>query len=229
MSNTVLVTGSNRGIGLEFVKQYLADGWNVIACCRDPKEAKVLQTLQQQFTTLTVYPLEMTDERAIKNLAAQLKNVAIDLLINNAAVLGDAQRPWGASSTQELQELFLINAIAPLKMCEAFIEHVARSQWKKIATLSSGWGSIAQNTDGGVYAYRASKAAVNMLMKTVAVDVAGLSVKVLLLDPGWVQTAMGGHNAPTSAHDSAAGMRQVIAACKESGVFISYQGQPVAW
>lgn len=229
MSYTVLITGANRGVGLEFVKQYCADGWRVIACCRNPDKALELQKLQKQFSTLSIHPLEVTDEQQIQALTQELKNTPIDLLINNAGVFGDSHIKFGQNTVETLQNVFTINAIAPLKISEAFVENVAKSQLKKIVTISSVMGSISEKAYGGAYAYSASKAAVNMLMRIAAIELEPRGIKVLLLDPGWVKTAMGGPDARISTETSVTGMRQVIAQFTETSTFLSYDGTCIAW
>lgn len=226
---TILITGSNRGIGLEFTKQYAADGWHVIACCRNPQSASALQTLANAYQNIQIVALDVADFRQIDAVALQLKNQKIDVLLNNAGIypasdLGDVDYDDWATA-------FKINSMAPFKMAEAFMPHVSTSQLKKIATLSSKMGSLDDNTSGGSYIYRSSKAAVNMVMKSLAIDVKPDGVAVVTLHPGWVQTDMGGPNGLVDAQTSVAGLRKVIAhlSLSTSGKFIAYDGKEIAW
>ncbi|MBA3696421.1 MAG: SDR family oxidoreductase [Methylotenera sp.] len=225
---TVLVTGTNRGLGLEFVKQYAADGWDVIACCREPDSARDLNALAQAYD-IEVIALDVGDFEQIDKVAQQLRDRKIDVLINNAGIypessLGDLDyAAWG--------EAFTVNCMAPLKMAEAFSAQVANSQLQKIATLSSKMGSVDDNTSGGSYIYRTSKAAVNMAMKSLAIDLKPLGISVVTLHPGWVQTDMGGANGLINTQTSVSGLRQVInlLTTYNTGKFIAYDGKEIVW
>lgn len=225
----VLITGSNRGIGLEFVKQYAADGWRVLACCRDPQQAAELKILAAANTRIKILPLDVADFAQIEALAKQLKHEKIDLLINNAGIFPDPSA--GMTHTDNWLAAFKVNSMAPLKMAEAFSPHLAASQLKKIATLTSKMGSIDDNSSGGSYIYRSSKAAGNMVMKSLSIDLQPKGIAVVTLHPGWVKTAMGGANAAVDTNASVAGMRQVIAdlSLSNSGQFMAYDGKVINW
>jgi NAD(P)-dependent dehydrogenase (short-subunit alcohol dehydrogenase family) len=226
----VLVTGTNRGIGLEFVRQYVADGWRVIACCRDPLKATALNVLAAASGgKVSVHALDVSDFNQIERLAIALKGEAIDVLINNAGFY--PQSSFGAIDYAEWDKAFHINAMAPIKMVECFIEHVASSRLRKIATLSSKMGSIADNGSGGSYLYRTSKVAANMAMKSLAIDLKTRAIAVATLHPGWVKTDMGGLSALITAELSVAGMRTVIdrLSTHNAGRFIAYDGQEIPW
>lgn len=226
---TVLITGANRGIGLELSRQYAADGWQVLACCRHPQSAIALQTLTTQHDNVHVLPLDVSDFRQIDALARTLKAQNIDVLINNAGVYPEST--FGDTDEQLWANAFKVNSMAPMKMAEAFVQHITRSQLKKIATLSSKMGSIDDNTSGESYLYRSSKTAVNMVMKSLAIDLKPYGISVVTLHPGWVRTDMGGPNGLIDAHTSATGLREVIARLNlsNSGRFIAYDGKPIAW
>lgn len=236
--STVLVTGSNRGLGLEFVRQYAADNWRVHACCRNPQAAAELQALAKSYQPLIeIHELDVTDFAAIEALADRLRGTAIDVLINNAGVYGpkvrsenDPRQQFGMMDYDIWSMVIRTNTMGPLKMAEAFIEHVAMSEQKKLVYISSSLGSIAR-TDGGTYAYRSSKAAGNMVMATLARDVASRGISVLIFCPGWVKTAMGGKHALLEASDSVRHVRQLIAEAtiEQSGKFIHYDGEPLPW
>jgi NAD(P)-dependent dehydrogenase (short-subunit alcohol dehydrogenase family) len=225
-THQVLITGANRGIGLEFVKQYAADGWNVLACCREPDRASALQAIAQSNPNVKIYALNVADFAQIDALAMQLKNEKIDVLINNAGVY-----PHSNDNEQDWATAFKINSMAPLKVTQAFAPHIAKSELKKLATLSSKMGSIDDNTSGGSYIYRSSKAAVNMVMKSLSIDLKAHDISVVTLHPGWVQTDMGGSGALINTQTSVRGMRKVIEDLnlENTGRFIAYDGKIINW
>lgn len=227
----VLITGANRGIGLELVSQYAREGWNVLACCRTPQHANALQAIAKANTgaDIRILPLDVADFNQIDALAQELKEIKIDVLINNAGIYPDSNA--NNIDTAHWLEAFKVNTMAPLRMATAFTPHIANSHLKKIATLSSKMGSLDDNTSGGSYLYRSSKAAVNMVMKSLSIDLQPLGITVVTLHPGWVQTEMGGSNALIDTKTSAAGLRKVIeqSNLETSGQFIAYDGQTIPW
>ncbi|PKO92232.1 MAG: short-chain dehydrogenase [Betaproteobacteria bacterium HGW-Betaproteobacteria-1] len=227
---TVLITGANRGLGLEFAKQYAEAGWQVIACCRWPDEAKELQALAERSgDLLEIHQLDVADFEEIDALALILQGRAIDLLINNAGVY--PQSDFGNVNYEAWAEAFHINSMAPMKMAEAFVGHVAASDQKKIVTVSSKMGSIDDNTSGGSYIYRSTKTAANMVMKSLAIDLKPKGIASTILHPGWVRTDMGGPNGLIDAPESVAGMRRVIEALtlENGGRFVAYDGKEIPW
>jgi NAD(P)-dependent dehydrogenase (short-subunit alcohol dehydrogenase family) len=230
---TTLITGANRGIGLEFTRQYASDGWRVLACTRRPDQSDALNTLAAQHPgQISVYRLDVADDSAIDQLASSLTGQPIDLLINNAGVYTD---PKGGALNHDGYEAwmraFLINTMATLKMVRAFRSHIVQSDQKTVVTISSKMGSIAENDSGGSYMYRSSKAAVNMVVKTLAIDLKAVGVIAVVLHPGWVKTEMGGPHALISSMQSVSGMREVInrLTINDSGKFIAYDGKEVPW
>lgn len=225
----VLITGTNRGIGLEFAKQYAQDGWSVLACCRDPQHATDLQALAQAHSNIQVLRLDVADFAQIDALALQLKEEKIDVLINNAGIYPDSS--LGAVDTNEWLDAFKVNSMAPLKMATAFTPHIANSQLKKIATLSSKMGSLDNNTSGGSYIYRSTKIAGNMVMKSLSIDLKSFGIAVVMLHPGWVLTEMGGANALIDTKTSVSGLRKVIEnlSLSTTGQFIAYDGKAINW
>lgn len=223
----VLITGANRGIGLEFTKQYAQDGWLVLACCRNPQQATALQALAKTYANIQLFSLDVADFAQVDALAHQLKNQKIDVLINNAGVYPDSS----SGDADAWLEAFKINSIAPFKIATAFTPHIANSKLKKLATLSSKMGSMDDNTSGGSYVYRSSKAAVNMVMKSLSIDLKPLGIAVVTLHPGWVLTDMGGTNALIDTQTSVSGLRQVIQSLSlsNSGQFIAYDGKVINW
>ena len=197
---TVLITGANRGIGLAFAQSYAADGWRVHAAARNPARAGELKKTQGD---LAVHAFEVTDEKQLAALAKTLRGEPIDVLINNAGVAGE-------EDTEGWLRTFAVNSIAPVRVAQALLPSLERGRNKVIASITSGMGSIADNTSGGSYAYRSSKAALNMAMKSLSVDLASRGFTVLVLNPGWVKTDMGGAGARLKPADSVARMRRVI-------------------
>ena len=230
---TTLITGANRGIGLELARQYAADGWRVLACCRHPEKAAALNELAVQHSgRVQVLALDVTDLAQIDALSGALANESIDLLVNNAGVYPDAQfKGFGQTDYAKWMLAFQVNTMAPLKMAEAFVAQVARSRLKTIATISSMMGSIDDNTSGGSYLYRSSKAAVNMVNKSLSIDLKGEGITAVVFNPGWVKTDMGGPDAVISVQESVSGLRRVIGRLTQadSGKFFDYDGREIAW
>ncbi|MBX7187224.1 MAG: SDR family oxidoreductase [Vicinamibacteria bacterium] len=235
---TVFITGANRGLGLEFVKQYVAQGDTVHACCRRPGGAAELKALEKaNRATLHVHALDVTRTEAVQRLAGALSETAIDILINNAGVFGpkaesekDPRQSLGHIDEEIVAKVIRINAVAPLVVAQAFTEHVARSAGRKMVAISSSLGSIA-DTSGGYYAYRMSKAALNMAMATVAKDLAPRGIAVQVFCPGWVRTEMGGASAPQTVEESVRGMKGLIDAALTPGAanFQLFDGTPRRW
>jgi NAD(P)-dependent dehydrogenase (short-subunit alcohol dehydrogenase family) len=229
---TVLITGANRGLGLEFCKQYANDGWRVLACCREPKSATHLTQLANQFPNLSILSLDVSDLAQIETLSKQLDDTSIDVLLCNAGVYGDvAGRSFGNLDYQQWQQNMTINVFAPVKLTEAFLPHLQRGTQKKVVAMSSLMGSMADNGSGGSILYRSSKAALNAAMKSIAIDNQRKEIAVLILHPGWVKTDMGGSNAPMEQFDSVQKMRDTIAnfTLAQSGEFLRYDGATLPW
>ncbi|HEY9211050.1 MAG TPA: SDR family oxidoreductase [Methylotenera sp.] len=225
----VLITGANRGIGLEFARQYAEAGWKVIACCRDLKQATGLQELVNTYPDIKTYALDVADFSAIEALAAELKDVKIDVLINNAGVYPHSDLDH--ADPEQWLHAFKVNSMAPFKMATAFAPNLAVGQLKKLVTLSSKMGSLDDNTSGGSYIYRTSKVAANMVMKSLAIDLKPYGISVAALHPGWVQTEMGGPDALIDTRASVSGLRNVIEHLNlaNSGQFIAYDGKVINW
>lgn len=224
---SLLITGANRGIGLAFVRSYAADGWQVHACCRHPDKAKDLKAIDG---AVTCHKLDVTDGLQVASLAREMADTAFDILINNAGIYGQ-RTGFGETDYDEWLEVFKVNSLAPMRLAERFVEHVERSERKLIVNISSRMGSIGSNDRGGRYVYRSSKAALNMITKGLANDLAPRGITVICFHPGWVQTDMGGEDADISTTDSVAGMRKVIEGISsdDSGGFLNYDGSPIPW
>jgi len=237
---TVLITGASRGLGLELARQYLADGWRVLAGARQPSAATELNELAAGSAgRMTVHALDVTDHAQSDALARTLAGVPVDVLINCAGVMGHqsfaekgmGMQRFGTTDYADWLETLRINLLGPMKVAEAFVEHVAASEQKKIITLTSILGSMASNQVGGLYAYRSSKAGVNAVMKSMAIDLGRRGIVAIPLHPGWVRTALGGPRADLDAATSAAGMRRVIAALTpaQSGRYLQWDGRELPW
>ena len=231
MTSTILITGANRGIGLELTGQFAADGWNVIACCRNPGQADSLKALAAANSSVELHALDVTDYEQMSALSHQLSDRAIDVLLSNAGIYGPKSLGFGDVDPETWREVFEVNTIAPMMLVQAFVEQVAASQRKLVAIISSKVGSIADNGSGGSYIYRSSKTAVNQVVKSLSIDLAGHGISVLSLHPGWVMTDMGGPNAETSTADSVAGLKSILqtAGPEQSGLFIEYNGEAIPW
>ena len=228
---TVLITGANRGIGLALARGYAAEGWRVHACCRDPDQAKDLNALKEgSGDRLAVHRLDVTDGPQVANLARELAEEAIDVLINNAGI-GGPRGGFGEIDHDRWQPVFAVNTFAPLRVAERFVEQVARGERKLIVNISSKMGSIAANVSSDSIIYRASKTALNQVSKSLSVALAPRGITVILFHPGWVSTDMGGSQAPVTPEDSAAGIRAVIARATptDNGRFFNYDGAELPW
>jgi len=235
---TVFITGANRGLGLEFVRQYVAQGDVVHACCRRPGGAAELKALEKaNRATLHVHALDVTRTEAVQRLAGALSETPIDVLINNAGVFGpsaesekDLRQSVGHIDEEIIAKVMRVNAVAPLVVAQAFTEHVARSTQKKMIAISSAMGSISE-TSGGSYAYRMSKAALNMAMASLAKDLAPKGITLAVYCPGWVRTEMGGPAAPQSVETSVASLRKLIDEAPSPGLarFQLFDGTKVPW
>ena len=224
---TVLITGANRGLGLEFARQYAARGWAVLACCRAPAEARELTAIRGA----EVHALDVRDLDAIAALARTLKGRPIDVLLNNAGVYGPQKMTLGRIDYAAWQEVLAVNTLAPARMAECFVENVAASERKLIACVSSKMGSIAANAEGRHYLYRSSKAALNAVVKSLSIDLRDRGVIVVTLHPGWVRTDMGGAEADLEIPASVAGVVGVLdkVGIADSGRFFDYDGSEIAW
>lgn len=228
---TLFITGANRGIGYALTQLYLQAGWQVLATCRDPKQADELQALALRYRSLTIFALDVTEHDQVLRLATQLKGQAIDVLLSNAGIYGPKNYGFGHCEEQAWLKVFATNVIAPIKLAEAFIEHVKLSDQKTIAAISSRVGSQRENTKGGGYIYRSSKAALNSAIKSLSNDLLPQGIKTVSLHPGWVKTQMGGPNALISPDESAMGLKQVIDSlnASQSGGFFNYLGDEIPW
>lgn len=225
MGRHVLVTGANRGLGLEYARQLSARGDSVMATARDVAAARALRSLP-----VTLEALDVTVPESVAALAGKRRGRPLDLLVNNAGV-GVGGRPLGALDYPELRSFYETNALGPLRMVEALLPELRADGGGVVVNMTSRMGSIADNSSGGSYAYRASKAALNMITRSLALDLREAGVICVVVHPGWVQTAMGGSAAPTTVEASVSGLLRVIDRLgpEDSGAFFDYTGERLPW
>lgn len=234
--STILITGSNRGIGLAFCRAYSELGWEVVATCRNPDNATDLKQLSGK---ITILPLDVTSGKSIAALVDTLKEKPIDILVNNAAIHGprDASGTFGKIDLDAWMEVMKVNAMAPIKLTEALLPNVLQSAQKKLVFISSMAGSISlrgsqpHHKTGGPYIYRTSKAALNAAVKAIGFDLRAQGVSVVALHPGWVKTETGGWDAPGDPSESVAAMLPLIDAAtpEGNGVFLNVDGTVIGW
>ncbi|HEU5059001.1 MAG TPA: SDR family oxidoreductase [Kofleriaceae bacterium] len=224
-----VVTGANRGIGLEMVRQLIARGDQVDAAVREPDRADALRALAAG-DRLRVHRLDVLDAGSIRELAAALGGAPVDLLVNNAGVYGGSRQHLPDIDIEDAVRTYRINALGPLQVTLALLPGLKAARGKVIH-VTSGMGSIADNRSGAFYAYRMSKAALNMMSRSLAVDLRGAGVASAVINPGWVRTDMGGASAPTAVEDSVRGMLREIDAftLDATGAFLDWKGRPYPW
>lgn len=253
---TVLITGANRGIGIEFARQYAELGWNVIATCRNPATAQELNTLNKQYKNLQIRQLDLTDHEGIEKLATELEGQPVDILINNAALLGDMKSQlFGQIDYELFAQILAVNTIGTMKLIETLSPNVLAGQDKKIITLGSSAGSIASiNGYPDLYSYRASKAALHLLIRNLSFELADEGVLVGLINPGFVDTR-GFADMLSGKKDTPEDFKKIITLLKagviqlstpeaavqdmiiliaqlkpeQSGVFLNADGAPIPW
>ncbi len=230
---SVLVTGSNRGLGLEWVRQYADEGWRVYATCRHPETATELQRLAEARPQVRIERLDVTRPEQLAALVETLRGEPVDVLINNAGVYFER---WGRDALGTIdygawEETFRVNTLGPVRVTEALVDNLAASGRRLVVAISSHMGSIADITQPRDYAYRSSKAALNAAMRGLAHELAGRRIGVLILHPGWVRTRMGGEQAPIAPGESVTGMRGLVERFTPawSGRFFRYDGTPMPW
>ncbi|RKH44873.1 SDR family oxidoreductase [Corallococcus sicarius] len=226
----LVITGANRGIGLELTRQSLAQGDTVHAGTRDPAQAQELTALVgDSGGRLHVHALDVTSDESVRAFAAALTG-PVELLINNAG-LRTRRDDLEDLSLEDALQMLQVNALGTLRVTRAVLPRLREARGAKIASLSSGLGSIADNTSGGGYGYRMSKAALNMATRSLAQDLRGEGIISVAISPGWVQTDMGGASAPTPVSESAVGLLAVIGrlSLQDSGSYFDFRGERIAW
>ena len=222
---TVLITGANRGLGLEFARRFDALGYNVIGTARKPARAIELSDLG-----VRVEQLDVTDEASVAALAESLDGVTIDILINNAGYFDRTNGTLAEMDFADMEKTFAVNAIGPLRVTRALLPNLQAGAGKTVVNISSQMGSVGTN-GGGYYSYRASKAALNQLTVTLSLELAEQGFTCVVLHPGWVRTRMGGENATFSPEESVEGMMTVIGTLTpaDTGHFLGLHGKEIPW
>ena len=234
---TVMVTGANRGIGYEHVAQYAQKKWNVIACARQPEKAIELLQLQDKYgANFIIEELEVTNHKQVDDLSQKHSNTTIDILINNAGTGGPEGMP-GAMDYQKIdnmdyqiwRDILEVNLLAPVKVATSFHKQISISDKKTLIMMSSDLGSVSQNTFGGLYSYRASKSALNIVAKGMSNE--WKDIIVVALAPGWCRTYLGGAEAEIDPMDSVADQQKMFESLTEtdSGKFLDRFGNEVPW
>jgi NAD(P)-dependent dehydrogenase (short-subunit alcohol dehydrogenase family) len=224
-AHTVLITGANRGIGLELARQYAAAGWHVIGTARKPDAADDLGALAAK-----VVQLDVTEPASVERMARDLAGTPIDVLINNAGI---QPLMWKLDEIdfEAFQRALDVNLTGPVRVTRALLPNLRAARLKRIVNVTTNLSSIAGNTDGGFYGYRESKAGLNMFTKSIAAELGPEGFVCIVLHPGWVKTDLGGPQAPLEVEESAAGMLRVIdgLAPADNGTFWTYAGEQMAW
>lgn len=221
---TIVITGCDTGLGVEFARQYAAEGHRVLATCLDPTTAHETRAITGNVEMLK---LDVTDHDDIAALGRHLVGAPVDIFISNAGV-GRPHPPFGQTDYGNWRRILETNLIGPMKLAETLVDNIAASELRIMAFVSSRMGSIALNNSGGSYAYRSSKAGLNMVVKGLAVDLAPRQISVIALHPGWAATEPGGR---VPVAESVSGMRGVIhrAGRHHTGIFQTYHDQPLPW
>ena len=228
----ILVTGTNRGLGLGLVKKFLENNEKVICTTRNFSKSIELLLLKEKYNdNLEICELDLLDEESPNILSNFLGNEPIDLFINNAGVIGHSAQHFKSVSLNHWLNVLKVNLIAPLLITQSIIKNIEKSSERKIYFISSKVGSIEDNKSGGMYIYRSSKTALNQVVKSLSIDLKPLGISVISLHPGWVRTEMGGPNALISVEESVNGMVDVISNTSifNSGQFINYDGKRLTW
>ncbi|MGE6756377.1 SDR family oxidoreductase [Corallococcus sp. AB049A] len=226
-----VITGASRGIGFEFVQQLLRRGETVDAGVRAPELARRLEPLLLEAgSRLRIHPLDVTRPESVQAFAERICREPVDVLINNAGVAGQ----WSGLHELDYEDLartIEVNALGPLRITSALLPALRHGTGRKVAHVTSRMGSLSSNTEGGAYAYRMSKAALNMGVRSMSNDLRREGLACVLLHPGWVQTDMGGQDAPLPPEESVRGMLRVIdsISLEHSGRFFDYEGAEVPW
>ena len=217
---TILITGTGRGIGRKLAELFVREGYEVLAASRNGPSIYATESVT----------MDVADRSSIEAAARGLEGRAIDVLVNNAGIFGERGTGLQTFDDASWHEVLDVNVLGPARVCAAFLPHLEAGAQKRIVTISSRMGSMAANS-GGEMVYRSSKAAVNAVMKTLSIDLAGRGITSTMVHPGWVRTDMGGENASISVDESAEGIRDIIIGLNSdtNGAFLNHDGSPVPW
>ena len=225
----VFITGANRGLGLEFVKEFSENDYEVIATCRDPNSSRDLSALAKSNFKIQLHQLDVSNTKNIQDLSIHLKNKPIDILINNAGIYRSGS--FNSVNKDSWVESFITNTIGPYEVIEHFLPNVLQGREKKVISITSKMGSIDDNTSGGSYIYRSSKTALNSMMRSLTHDLKTHDIATMTLHPGWVRTDMGGPGGWIDVKESVSGMIDQILnlSIQNTGRYIDYDGNPIKW
>ena len=230
---SVLVTGSNRGLGLEWVRQYASSEWRVFATCRHPNEAHELEHLAKQERNVSIHRMDVTRAEEINALSTELLKEPIDLLVNNAGVYLEKYMEVGLKKLRydDWEYSFRVNTLGAVRVAEAFMDHLAKSRKRLLAVVSTHMASIADIATPGAYYYRSTKAGLNAVMEGLTHELKSYGIGVLILHPGWVRTRMGGDGTELMPEESVRGMRSLLEnfTLEDSGRFYRYDGVEMPW
>ncbi|MDD3182079.1 MAG: SDR family oxidoreductase [Alphaproteobacteria bacterium] len=242
MTQTILITGANRGIGLALTKQFLSNGETVIATCRVPDRAETLQTLTKETANLTILSLDVADENSIAALSSTLNDQPLDVLINNAGILSGTNphasvldkapdQTLGSINSEGWVKVLRTNSIAPVMVTQALLPNLRRGQTRKIVMISSRWGAITHMDSTIPLAYGTSKAALNAATKIISSTLQNEQFVVVTLNPGAVRTDMGSQEADLAPEESARRLVKIINALtpEQTGQFLRHTGENIAW
>jgi NAD(P)-dependent dehydrogenase (short-subunit alcohol dehydrogenase family) len=226
-----VVTGANRGLGLEFTRQLAARGDVVEAGARDPSRSAELRALAAASgDRVRVHACDVGDDASVRAFAASIGEVPIDVVLNNAGTMGE-MRPLADLDLADVTRTFDVNALGPLRVTRALLPQLMLGETRRVAHVTSGMGSIGDNGSGGAYGYRMSKAALNMMNRSLSVDYGKRGFVCVVVNPGWVQTDMGGSHAPTPVAESVAKMLARLdgLTAADNGTFLDYKGGTYPW
>jgi NAD(P)-dependent dehydrogenase (short-subunit alcohol dehydrogenase family) len=234
---TVLITGANRGLGLEFVRQYAAAGWDIVATARQPESARELRHIASDHSNVSLRELNIANDESVQDFADELDGKPIDVLLHNSGIYPREGQTIGQIDYHGWQNAIETNLFGPIRLTEALLENVAASERKQIAAISTSMASLRGVQGGSVgmagtsYQYRTSKTALNMAFSILAKELEPRAISVVMIDPGWVKTDMGGSHAQLTPEQSITGIRQVLAGDPKeiSGKFIGYDGVVRPW
>ncbi len=220
-----VVTGANRGIGLELVRQLAARGDHVEALARDPSAAGLAELAREHAALIRTHACDVTSDASVDAARRSIGDVAVDVVVNNAGVMGKMQS-FEDLDLADAARTIDTNAMGPIRLTRALLPNLLRGQARKVICVTSGMGSITDNTRGGAYGYRMSKAALNMAMKSLSIDFASRGLTVAVINPGWVKTDMGGPGAMIDAATSVSMMLARLDAMTpaDNGAFLDYKG-----
>jgi len=229
----IFVTGANRGLGLEWVRQYADSGWRVYASCRHPSDATELQAIASDQPNVSIHRLDVTKRDEIHAIANELREASIDVLVNNAGIYLEkfVEEQIGRLDFGDFETTLRVNTLGAIRVTEALVEAVARSTLRIVVAITSHMGSISEIGSPGSYAYRSSKAALNATMKGLSIELKARNVGILLFHPGWVKTRMGGPGALYTPEESVLGMRRLLESFRmeNSGKFFRFDGTEIPW